>query len=117
MTWSDTIEEQHLNPLSIEDFENLMIKNNFVKNESKTKLLYDNTKTIFENKLKFDYNQSKLYYMKYPDDGVSLEMGDVLGFPDSIYHNPKMNMEMTYKNNPSIPAWYLDTGLSVWEKK
>ena len=55
--------------------------------------------------------------MKYPDDGDSLEMGDELGFPDSIYHNPKLNMEMTYKNNPSIPAWYLDTGLSVWEKK
>ena len=33
MTWSNTKETQHLNPLSVEDFENLMIENNFVVND------------------------------------------------------------------------------------
>ena len=125
ITWSSSEDggHQHLNPLSIEDFENLMIKNNFVKNVSKTELIYKNAKKEFDRiqglytethtptreEVKDLMNEfSPVGLQSYPVNAVTHIMDN--------YTEEQRRAVCRMLTDVAVPSWYLKGGLSVWGK-
>ena len=122
MSWSNTTEDQHLNPLSVEDFHRLMKKNNFILNIEKTQLLYNNALITFENEFFTLKEFAKEWYEqprnKHQKGGLSVnEQVNQEVIPTRMFTKQLNHPTNPTTENAGIPTWYLDCGLSVWEKK